>query len=95
MSGCGFDECFVKFRPPTTLSLSLSLSFSLSLSVSLSLFRMDFVYDLFAHMNVEEQADGGGGAFRMDRKARRGKKKTTVSSQFKVLSTSHPPTSFT
>ena len=56
---------------------------------------MDFVYDLFAHMNVEDEGDGGGGrAFRMDRQGRRGKKKQTVSSQFKVPSTALPSGSF-
>ncbi len=46
--------------------------------------RTDFVYDLFAHMTLEEESGGAGGrAFKMER--RQGpKKKATVSSQFKV-----------
>lgn len=47
--------------------------------------RNDFVYDLFAHMNLEEEGGGAGGgrAFKMERRGG-AKKKATVSSQFKV-----------
>ena len=48
-------------------------------------FRSDFVYDLFEHMSVSDQ---GGGGKRPTMMGKRGgkpsRKKTTVSSQFKV-----------
>ena len=48
-------------------------------------YRYDFVYDLFGHMTLEEEGGGSSGArtFRMERRAA-GKKKATVSTQFKV-----------
>ena len=56
--------------------------------------RSDFVYDLFEYMQFSEQGaggaggggggGGGGGAFRRGGKATGARKKTTVSTQFKV-----------
>ena len=49
--------------------------------------RSDYVYDLFAHMTLDEEGGASGGrAFKMDRRAG-AKKKATVSSQFKVWMT--------
>lgn len=43
------------------------------------------MYDLFAHMTLDEQGGAAGGrAFKMDRRGGGAKKKATVSSQFKV-----------
>ena len=45
---------------------------------------MDFVYDLFAHMSLDEEGGASGPrTFRMERRGP-AKKKATVSSQFKV-----------
>lgn len=47
-------------------------------------YRMDFVYDLFAHMSLDEEGGASGPrTFRMERRGP-AKKKATVSSQFKV-----------
>ena len=46
--------------------------------------RSDFVYDLFAHMSLDEEGGASGPrTFRMERRGP-AKKKATVSSQFKV-----------
>ena len=48
--------------------------------------RSDFVYDLFEHMSLSETAQGPGGSGigrRMSLKRKGGRKKATVSSQFK------------
>jgi myosin X len=47
--------------------------------------KSDFVYDLFAHMTLDEEGGASGGrAFKMDRRGGGAKKKATVSSQFKT-----------
>ena len=42
------------------------------------------MYDLFAHMTLDEDTSSGGRAFKMDRRGGGAKKKATVSTQFKV-----------
>lgn len=53
--------------------------------------RSDFVYDLFAHMTLDEDTSSGGRAFKMDRRGGGAKKKATVSTQFKVEPSQYIP----